>query len=67
MDATELKDDLVQDMISVLTSFCARLYDRRAARLCHVAGTRWGSKRYLNMELIRQQELNQSCELEDAI
>lgn len=32
MDATELKDDLVQDMISVLTSFCARLYGRRAAK-----------------------------------
>jgi transposase-like protein len=38
-----------------------------AARLRHVAGSRWGSKRYLNMELIQQQELNQSCELEDAI
>lgn len=38
-----------------------------AARLRHVAGSRWGSKRYLNIELIQQQELNQSCELEDAI
>jgi putative resolvase len=28
----ELKDDLVQDMIHVLTSFCARLYGRRSAR-----------------------------------
>jgi predicted site-specific integrase-resolvase len=28
----ELKDDLVQDMIDVLTSFCARLYGRRSAR-----------------------------------
>lgn len=28
----ELKDDLVQDMIDVLTSFCARLYGRRAAK-----------------------------------
>jgi predicted site-specific integrase-resolvase len=27
-----MKDDLVQDMIDVLTSFCARLYGRRAAR-----------------------------------
>ncbi len=28
----ELKDDLVRDMIEILTSFCARLYDRRSAR-----------------------------------
>jgi len=32
IDPTELKDDLVQDMIDVLTSFCARLYGRRAAK-----------------------------------
>lgn len=32
VDETEMKDDLVQDMIAVLTSFCARLYGRRAAR-----------------------------------
>lgn len=31
-DSTELKDDLVQDMIEVLTSFCARLYGRRSAK-----------------------------------
>ena len=31
-DESELKDDLVQDMIEVLTSFCARLYGRRSAR-----------------------------------
>lgn len=29
---TEMKDDLVQDMIDVLTSFCARLYGKRAAK-----------------------------------
>ncbi|WP_076349154.1 IS607 family transposase [Alicyclobacillus vulcanalis] len=28
----EVKDDLVQDMIEVLTLFCARLYGRRSAR-----------------------------------
>jgi predicted site-specific integrase-resolvase len=28
----EVKDDLVQDMIEVLTSFCARLYGRRSAK-----------------------------------
>jgi putative resolvase len=32
VDQTEMKDDLVQDMIAVLTSFCARLYGRRAAK-----------------------------------
>jgi len=32
MDSSEMKDDLVQDMIDVLTSFCARLYGRRAAK-----------------------------------
>ena len=38
-----------------------------AARLRHVAGTRWGSKRYLNMDLLREQDLNQKFELEEAI
>lgn len=32
IDPSEVKDDLVQDMIEVLTSFCARLYGRRSAR-----------------------------------
>ena len=32
METDELKDDLVQDMIEVLTSFCARLYGRRSAK-----------------------------------
>ena len=31
VDKSEMKDDLVQDMIEVLTSFCARLYGRRSA------------------------------------
>jgi len=31
-DPAELKDDLVRDMVEVLTSFCARLYGRRAAK-----------------------------------
>lgn len=31
-DEGELNDDLVQDMIEVMTSFCARLYGRRSAR-----------------------------------
>ena len=32
LERSEVKDDLVQDMIEVLTSFCARLYGRRSAR-----------------------------------
>jgi putative resolvase len=31
-DENELSDDLVRDMIEVLTSFCARLYGKRSAR-----------------------------------
>jgi putative resolvase len=32
VESAEVKDDLVQDMLEVLTSFCARLYGRRSAR-----------------------------------
>jgi putative resolvase len=32
VDSSEIDDDLVPDMIAVLTSFCARLYGRRSAR-----------------------------------
>lgn len=32
VDESEMKDDLVQDMLDVLTSFCARLYGRRLAK-----------------------------------
>ena len=32
VDPTEMKDDLVHDMVAILTSFCARLYGRRSAR-----------------------------------
>lgn len=32
LDDDELDDDLVRDMVEVLTSFCARLYGRRSAR-----------------------------------
>jgi len=31
-DPDETTDDLVRDMVDVLTSFCARLYGRRGAR-----------------------------------
>jgi putative resolvase len=32
VDNEEVKDDLVQDMIEILTSFCARLYGKRSAK-----------------------------------
>jgi putative resolvase len=32
LDPAETSDDLVHDMVEVLTSFCARLYGRRGAR-----------------------------------
>ncbi len=32
VDAVEVGDDLVRDMVEVLTSFCARLYGRRSAK-----------------------------------
>jgi putative resolvase len=32
LDDGETQDDLVQDMVEVLTSFCARLYGRRSAK-----------------------------------
>ncbi len=32
LDPTETADDLVQDITEVLTSMCARLYGRRAAK-----------------------------------
>ena len=32
LDDSGVTDDLVRDMVEVLTSFCARLYGRRSAR-----------------------------------
>jgi len=32
VDHAEVKDDLIRDMTEVLTSFCARLYGKLAAR-----------------------------------
>ena len=32
IDPGEARDDLVEDMVDVLTSFCARLYGRRSAK-----------------------------------
>ena len=38
-----------------------------AARLRHIAGTQWGSKRYLNIDLLKELELNQKLEVAEAI
>ncbi len=38
-----------------------------AARLRHVAGTQWGSRRYLNMELLRELDLERLQEMTEAI
>ena len=35
-----------------------------AARLRHIAGSKWGQKRYLNMELLKEQDLEQQLEME---
>lgn len=37
-----------------------------AARLRHIAGTRWGLKRYLNMQLIKEQDLEEQFEMASA-
>ena len=38
-----------------------------AARLRHLAGTQWGSKRHLNMDLLREHDVDKSLELAEAI
>jgi putative transposase len=38
-----------------------------AARLRHIAGTRWGTKRYLDMERLREQEQEEPLVAEEAI
>lgn len=38
-----------------------------AARLRHIAGTKWGLKRYLNMDLLKEQEMEQQLAMVDAI
>jgi transposase-like protein len=37
-----------------------------AARLRHIAGTSWGRKRYLNMDLLKDQELEEQMEAATA-
>ena len=38
-----------------------------AARLRHIAGTQWGAKRYLNIDLLTEQELEQKFTMAEAI
>ena len=38
-----------------------------AARLRHIAGTQWGTKRYLNIDLLKEQELEQRHTMAEAI
>lgn len=37
-----------------------------AARLRHIAGTQWGSKRYLNIDLLKEQEMELKFAKEEA-
>ena len=37
-----------------------------AARLRHIAGTQWGSKRYLNIDLLKEQEMELKFDIEEA-
>ena len=37
-----------------------------AARLRHIAGTQWGSKRYLNIDLLKEQELERQLQINEA-
>lgn len=38
-----------------------------AARLRHIAGTQWGAKRYLNIDLLKGQEVEQWHSMAEAI
>ena len=38
-----------------------------AARLRHIAGTRWGTKRYLDMERLREQEQEKPVGLTEEV
>jgi transposase-like protein len=38
-----------------------------AARLRHIAGTKWGTKRYLNIDLLKEQELELRFQMAEAI
>jgi len=36
------------------------------ACLRHIAGTKWGARRYLNMDLLKEEELEEKIELATA-
>jgi putative transposase len=36
------------------------------ARLRHIAGSKWGQKRYLNIDLLKDQELEEQIEVASA-
>ena len=38
-----------------------------AARLRHIAGTKWGTKRYLNIDLLKEQEMELKFQMAEAI
>jgi len=38
-----------------------------AARLRHIAGTQWGTKRYLNIDLLKEQEMELKFGMDEAI
>lgn len=38
-----------------------------AARLRHIAGTKWGTKRYLNIDLLKEQEMELKFTMDEAI
>jgi putative resolvase len=49
LDDGEVDDDLVRDMLEVLTSFCAQLYGRRTTgrrRRCAARSAAWDRRRY---------------------
>jgi hypothetical protein len=36
-------------------------------RLRHIAGTQWGTKRYLNIDLLKEQEMELKFQMDEAI
>ena len=54
MESSEVKDDLVEDMIDVLTWFCARTYGRRSARNKAKKQCRSGSNKSLCFPQLRE-------------
>ncbi len=51
LDCGEVTDDLVRDMVEVLTSFCARLYGRRFSRNQAIKAV-WCAQRNIGPKLV---------------